>query len=159
MAVINTGWKGGIIRHLEVKLGRPLQWVICLLHLNELPTRHLFQHLFGSTTGPSSYAGPIGKKLVGSEELPVTQVQEINCKLPEVPLEDHSTDQIYLLEISQALNSSFCTEYLARCFPGNLFHARWLTTNHVLHLYMATEDPSLQLQQLVEFILKSYIPC
>lgn len=28
----NTGWKGGAIRQLEVYLGRPLQWAVCLLH-------------------------------------------------------------------------------------------------------------------------------
>ncbi|GBN74036.1 hypothetical protein AVEN_18036-1 [Araneus ventricosus] len=32
---VNTGWKSGVIRCLELKLGKPLQWVICLLHFNE----------------------------------------------------------------------------------------------------------------------------
>ncbi|GBM62446.1 hypothetical protein AVEN_180855-1 [Araneus ventricosus] len=32
---VNTGWKYGVIRCLELKLGKPLQWVICLLHFNE----------------------------------------------------------------------------------------------------------------------------
>ena len=38
----NTGWKGGIIGLLEERLDRPLQWVVCLLHFNELPFRSLF---------------------------------------------------------------------------------------------------------------------
>lgn len=48
----NTGWKSGAIRQLEVKIGRPLQWAVCLLHFIELPFRHLFQYLDGETTGP-----------------------------------------------------------------------------------------------------------
>ena len=35
------GWKSGAIRCMEEILGRPLQWVICLLHLNELPLRQV----------------------------------------------------------------------------------------------------------------------
>ena len=42
--VINTGWKNGVIRCLERKIGRPLQWIICLLQFNELPFRALFIH-------------------------------------------------------------------------------------------------------------------
>ncbi|GBO36523.1 hypothetical protein AVEN_88776-1 [Araneus ventricosus] len=32
---VNTGWKSGVIRRLELKLCKPLQWVICLPHFNE----------------------------------------------------------------------------------------------------------------------------
>lgn len=38
---LNTGWRGGTIHHLEEKLGRRLIWLICALHTNELPLRHL----------------------------------------------------------------------------------------------------------------------
>ena len=37
------GKKSGYIASLETKLGRPLQWIVSLLHLNELPLRHIFQ--------------------------------------------------------------------------------------------------------------------
>lgn len=43
----NTGWKGGIIQHLEHHFGRLVQWAVCLLHANELPLRHLFTKLDG----------------------------------------------------------------------------------------------------------------
>jgi hypothetical protein len=39
----NTGKNNGIIRKLEENLGRPLQWLVCLLHCNELPFRTFFQ--------------------------------------------------------------------------------------------------------------------
>ena len=40
----------GFIASSETLTGRPLQWVICLLHLNELPLRHIFQNLDGVTS-------------------------------------------------------------------------------------------------------------
>ena len=58
-----TGHKSGFIRCLEVLLKRPLQWSICLLHCNELPLRHVFKFLDGSSTGPNTFDGPIGKQL------------------------------------------------------------------------------------------------
>ena len=41
-AATMTGINKGCIRKLEEALQRPLQWVICLLHTNELSLRHIF---------------------------------------------------------------------------------------------------------------------
>ena len=59
-----TGSKG-YIASLESLLQRSLQWVTCLLHCNELPLRHVFTHLDGSTKSPDSFSGVIGSKLNG----------------------------------------------------------------------------------------------
>ena len=40
---VNTGRKGGIIKRLEDHFKKPLQWLVCLLHKNELPLRHLMK--------------------------------------------------------------------------------------------------------------------
>ncbi|KAB7494258.1 hypothetical protein Anas_01934 [Armadillidium nasatum] len=48
---VNTGHRNGSIRNLEMFLGKPLQHDICLLHLNELPLRHVFMKLDGTTKG------------------------------------------------------------------------------------------------------------
>lgn len=56
----NTGTNKGAITLLELKIGRPLQWTICRLHLNELPFWNLFEFLDWATIGPNSYKGPIG---------------------------------------------------------------------------------------------------
>ncbi|ESN92992.1 hypothetical protein HELRODRAFT_165142 [Helobdella robusta] len=53
--VINTGLTNGVIRQLELFIGRPLQWHICLLHTNELPLRHLIQFLDGKTSNPRCF--------------------------------------------------------------------------------------------------------
>ena len=59
------GWKNGAIRCMEEILGRPLQWVICLLHLNKLPLRQVFVTLDGTTKSPDAFSGPIGSELGG----------------------------------------------------------------------------------------------
>ena len=40
---VNTGSRGGVILRLEKVINRPLQWLICQLHGNELPLRHLME--------------------------------------------------------------------------------------------------------------------
>ena len=47
-----TGPTRGCIASLEPLLQRPLQWVICLLHCNELPLRHVFKALDETTKSP-----------------------------------------------------------------------------------------------------------
>ena len=81
--MVNTGHKGGIIRGLEELLNRPLQRAICQLHANELPLRHLFQHLDGVTTGPKSFSGPIGLALAKCDSLPAVAYEAIACELDE----------------------------------------------------------------------------
>ena len=41
-----------------------LLWLVCQLHGNELPFRHLFSHCDGGlgTSGPDSFKGPLGKQ-------------------------------------------------------------------------------------------------
>ena len=59
-AVIAGSKKG-----FKTKFGQSLQWVICLLHLNELMLQHVFQMLEGHASGPNTFSGSIGKKWNG----------------------------------------------------------------------------------------------
>ncbi|XP_050502649.1 uncharacterized protein LOC126881949 [Diabrotica virgifera virgifera] len=157
--VTNTGWKTGVIHTIEEKIKRPLQWGVCLLHLNELPFRHLFQTLDGETTGPKSFSGPIGSQLRNCEKLPVVKFQIIDCEIPDIDSKILSKDQQYLLDVSLAIKSGTCTIDFAIREPGPISHSRWLTTaNRVLRLYMSVESPSEEHLILVQFILKSYMP-
>lgn len=156
---VNTGLKNGIIRRIETHLGKPLQWAVCLLHFNELPFRHLFQYLDGKSTGPNSLKGPIGGKLIKCETLPVVQFESIDCQIPEIDKKTLSKDQKYLLEISEAIKSGECPKDLSIRDPGPLSHSRWLTTaNRALRLYISQENPTAEFQEIVIFILKSYMP-
>ena len=68
---VNTGYKGGSIFHLERLIGRKLTWIICMLHTNELPLRHLIQLIDGKTTSDTGFSGPLGKILAKVLTLPI----------------------------------------------------------------------------------------
>lgn len=155
----NTGCKGGAIRLIEKKINKPVQWLVCQLHANELPLRHLFTHLDGPTTGPRGFSGPIGKALQACETLPIVAFEKIESNFPYITCDDLSTDQAYLLDISQAVITGNCSNDLARRDPGKLNHSRWLTTaNRILRLYVATTSPSAELKEMAMFIVKVYAP-
>jgi len=157
---VNTGTHRGVIRLLEKRLGRPLQWFVCLLHANELPLRHLITHLDGVTSGPKLFSGPIGSLLPTCEELPVVPFVAIkfdNC--PPVDCADLSTDQKYLFNMCKAVETGQCLEDLALQKPGPVVHSRWLTTaNRLLRLYVATAIPSENLVELVTYVMTVYAP-
>ena len=67
----NTGCKGGVICQVELTLGCPLCWFICMLHTNELPFQHLFVHLDGPTSGANSFTGPISKIIQHCDKIPL----------------------------------------------------------------------------------------
>ena len=58
----NTGIHGGAFRWTEVMIGRPLQWVVCLLHYVELPMNHLLTLHTGQTKGPRSREGSLASQ-------------------------------------------------------------------------------------------------
>ena len=158
---VNTGAKGGVIAAVEQSLGRPLQWSICLLHLNELPLRHLMQYLDGVTSGPQSFSGQIGKELQSCEQQQIAEFEPIEIQLPA---NDSAlcTDQQYLYDIATAVSSGHCSLSLSDRSPGKLSHARWLTTAHRnLRLYISNiskTSPSNNLLILVNYVAKVHIP-
>jgi hypothetical protein len=157
--VTNTGRTGGIISLLEKRINKSLQWIICLLHVNELPLRHLFKKLDGTTSAPNAFSGPVGKALENCEKKPVIDFQKIDGYLPNVTAMDLSTDQKYLFEITTAVLNGQCSESLSLRDPGKMAHSRWLTTaNRILRLYIASENPCSQLKTLAEFVIKVYAP-
>lgn len=156
---VNTGYKNGIIRQLEISFVRPLQWFVCLMHTNELPLRHLLQHLDGKTIGPKGYCGEIGKKLENCEKQPVVKFKKIDVNFPDIDLTKLSTDQKYLYEICIAISKGTISPSLTRREPGKMAHSRWLTTaNRILRLYVATENPSYNLNIITEYVMKVYAP-
>ena len=74
---VNTGRKRGVIKRLEDYSNEPLQWLVCLLHTNELPLRHLMKELDGGTSGLEDFGGLIGKQLVGCELLNVVDFKAV----------------------------------------------------------------------------------
>lgn len=140
-----------------MKLKRPLQWIPCQLHANELPLCHLMKHLDGpTTTGPARFSGPIGSALRNCEQLLICKFDAIPSKLPELlTFSDQSTDQKYLYEICHSITSGSCTEDLARRNPGKIAHSCWLTTaNRIQRFYVSSKKPSPALKMLTIFIVQ-----
>ena len=106
-----------------------------MLHLNELPLRHIMNCLDGPTSGPTSFSGNIGKELFGYfRSLPVVNYHPIQGNIMGIPLDiisQLSSDQLYLYHIGLAIQRG--REYLdlsgiATKSPGKIHYARWLTT-------------------------------
>ncbi|GBM35995.1 hypothetical protein AVEN_78091-1 [Araneus ventricosus] len=90
---------------MELILKRPLQWLLCQLHANELPLRHLFAHVDRTTTASRSLTGEIRKSLARCQKLPVVSSTSIENTLCEVTnKKDLSTDQLYLMKIYEVIN-------------------------------------------------------
>jgi len=95
-----------------------MQWLVCQLHGNELSLRHLMQHLDGLTHGPHAVSCPIGKVVSRCEQLPVTTFENIEVALPIVNVNELSTNQQYLWEITNAVSNGYCPQALPRREPG-----------------------------------------
>jgi hypothetical protein len=164
----NTGKNNGIIRKLEEALNRPLQWLVCLLHFNELPFRKIFSTIDKAiTTGPSTATGIISSALqFDPVDLPIANFEPIVGKIADMDdsvKKDLSTDQLYFLKACLAVQSgrqgNADISNLRSNQPGNLSHARWLTkANRILRLYMSKDVSSVPLTRIVRFILNVYGP-
>ena len=166
---VNTGEHNGVITLLEKALSRPLQWLICMLHLNELPFKEIFKIIDGDTSGPHGLKGPVGSKLdFDPSTLPIVSFEKIAGNVINVDddiKKEFSQDQKYLLKACLAIQSgqkaanSCDLHFLQTASPGKLCNARWLTrANRTLRLYMGTKNPSVELKKLVSFIATVYVP-
>ena len=159
-----TGPHTGFIRCLELLLKKPLQWSICLLHCNELPFRHVFKLLDGTTNSPDSFNGPIGKVL-GScvSKWPVVRFKRIKSSglkvLPDEVVNDLSTDQNYAYRMCLAVSKGTVEKSLQLLTVGPIVHSRWLTLAcRILRFYVSTKHPSENLILLAKFCIEVYFP-
>lgn len=154
---VNTGVNGGAIRLLEIELGKPLQWFICLFHLNELLLRHYIHFIDGKTKGPRQFAGLIGQHLEKAEQYPILSFPKLTFKnMPSnfESVKDLSYDQSLLLKYAEAISTGYSGPTLGNCKPGPISHARWLTTaSRILRLFMSTNRPEDNLRKLANFVM------
>ncbi|KAF2898530.1 hypothetical protein ILUMI_07645 [Ignelater luminosus] len=113
-------------------------WFICKLHFNELPFRYVFARLDGTTSGPKSFNGTTEKQLTRCEKQAVVKFEPISSKEILVTKSDIRKDQLYLLEIVQAMQTGECSGDLAAKDLGPSYHSRWLTcANSILRPYVS----------------------
>ena len=146
---VMTGKSKGFIASLKTLIGRPLQWVTCLLHLNELPLRHVFQNLDGATSGSDSFSGPIGSQLNDAvSEWKVVKFKSIqNPKFPVIPnslMDDFSSNQYYAYRICSAVMSRSVDANLEFLEVGGFNDSRWFTRGcRILRFYVAQKKRHL----------------
>ena len=159
---VMTGKSKGFLASSENLIGRPLQWIICLLHLNELLLRRVFQNLDGVTSEPDSPSGPIGRQLNGIvSEWKVVKFKSIpNPKFPVIPnslMDDLSSDQYYAYRICSSVMLGSVNANLEFLEVGGLNYSRWLTLAcRILRFYVAQKKPTCNLSTLAEFLIKVY---
>ena len=165
---VNTGWKGGAMAHLEKLLGRKLVWLVCDLHTNELPLRHLITELDGKTLSNNKWSGPLGQMLDDATEMEIdSKIEKVEAApLPSMPIEvikDLSTDQFYAYKIHEAIRTGNMSARLALLEIGPVNHSRWLTTaTRFLRIWCSKHGlrgKNLEnLKDIVDYIMKVYIP-
>lgn len=167
---VNTGVKAGVMRKLELHIGRKLVWLVCNLHTGELPLRHLIVALDGPTLSDNKLSGTIGKLLDSVTELdinpnfPRISVGPPLIKLSDKVIQDLSTDQHYGYKIVCAVRDGVLPARIALLEIGPVNHSRWLTTaNRLLRLWVSKhglKGKNLKnLRFIVEFIIGVYYPC
>ena len=129
---VKTGAHNGAIRNLEELCKRSVQWSICLLHSNELPLRHVFQALDGTTSSPDSFSGPVRKSLKGCvSEWGIAEFVAISS--PDLPIlsedlvDSLSSDQYYAYKMCTDITKGNVEADLALLEIGPVVHLRWLT--------------------------------
>lgn len=162
-APVNTGQMGGVIKTIEVYIEKPVQWLICLLHANELPFRHVFMKIDGKPSGPTTFRGTIGQEIQKDlTKLGIVKFQPVPSKIQDISediISEFSSDQKYLFDICLAIKTGHLSASLASRSPGALNHSRWLTTaNRILRLYVSTEAPTKNLKDIVLIIVQIYAP-
>ena len=165
----NTGCEGGSFTYIEKMLGKKKIWLVCFLHTNELPLRHLIQELDGKTTSDHTFSGPIGKVLSNVVNLDIKskftalKVGPALIELKQEVIEDLSTDQKYGYRMVNAIRTGFVPADLAKMDIGPVCHSRWLTTaNRLMRMYVSKhgfKGKNLQnLKNIVKFIVGVYYP-
>lgn len=162
-APVNTGVENGIIRRFEELLGHPVQWIVCIIHLNELIFHRLFKFLDNSSCSPHGFASELGSKLSKCETLKPVNFKSIKLDIDRLPENiDHwqlTSDQKYLLELAKSIDAGKISDKLSKQKPGKMNKARWVTTmSRILRVYVSENKPSFVLQILVLYTLKVYVP-
>ena len=133
---VNTGWKGGAINFLEILLGRKVIWLVCMLHTNELPLRHLIINLDGKTSFDTGFTGPCKALSHVTRLLIKYPIDVINIGNNLIQLRDEivhglTDNQKYGYRMVKAIRTGELPQDLARLSISPVNHSRWLTTTNI----------------------------
>lgn len=128
-----SGWKGGILHHVEELLNRRLFRSFCMLHINELPFRHIVETLDGPTSSDKGWSGTVGKLFSKVENLErKTEFEPIPLLEPLVDITEDvlskmSTDSVVAWKYLNAIVTGKLDPEVAGIQCRKLCHSKWLT--------------------------------
>ena len=166
----NTSPDVGAIFTLETLLERPLSWLVCMLHFNELPLKHIEDKYVGKTAGPEMRKGDLGQKVykINKNLCKMVDFKTIPGKVPsieEVAPFLANKDQKYLFDFAWAISNEKGREFLLEKYgeipdgPGQPHNARWLkTASCYCRSYVQEESPSEEHIRVIHVILNLYVP-
>ena len=165
----NTGWKGGMLAHLEKLLGRKCYWVVCVLHTTELPLRHLFIIKDGKTNSKDGWTGPTGKLLMIINTIkrrttfePIPGLEPV-IEIPQDIVQKMSTDSSVCYKLLGCIRAGTLDPCLVNVQCGALCHSRWLTFGEaIMLLYMSDHGLSGEVYRnfilIVKYVTQVYFP-
>ena len=127
-----------------------MQWIVCLLHQNELPFRHLFEKIDGKAVGPETFTGPVGKLISGKDGLILKPLEEsisfepVSGKVPIIDYELENNDLKYLYKICHLIQKGPKEGDLSILLekPGKVCLSRWVTlTSNICRCFCQTPKP------------------
>lgn len=128
---VNVGVKGGVIRLFELELQTNLQWLVCLLHMNELPLRVLLYKYVGKSKDPRNFTGPLGEMLPRCESMPIVQFERMDfggdMEMENIDTSAFNADNKYLFDICRII----CTGII----PANFENRSIGTCTTILYKY------------------------
>ena len=97
---------------INLELGRRLIWLICAVHTNELPIKHLMAELVGKTASNNAFSGPVGKIVDKVTNFRVRDsIPKLNVKIELIELREFmkslSHNQKYFYDITCAIKVEF----------------------------------------------------
>ena len=163
-----TGYKGGIIHFLEEKIGHRLLIVVCKLHTNELPLRHLIKSRDIPTLSNNRFGGKIGELICGEvEKLTLDpnfkRIKDPRAALPHLTedvVADLSTDQQQGYRLVVLIGGGAIDDNLLSQKQGPISHARWLTTaNRMMSLYVRKNGLKGKEKKDLSLIVRHIVLC
>ena len=148
---------------MEVKLKRPLLYIVCVFHGVEKTWQTYFLHLENTPSTAPFYSGPHGRLLKDGVVLqPIVNYDAIPGLVEEYPedfISSMNNDLILLYELCAAIQSGIFPEHLMKKKLAKCHKARWITlSSNLLRLFAQTSEPDELLIKMVKFILNVYAP-
>ncbi len=149
-------WIYGVIAWYEKLMGRRVYWVICTIHCNELPLRHLIHKMDGPTKGKDGLSGPMGKLLPNVNTMKrnfhfkaIPGLEDLR-EIPSNVVEKMSNDDSLFYQLGLAIRSGVLSKELENRKVGTLVHSQWLTTALAIGM-LWVRDHGLEGQELRVF--------